>query len=228
MFYFRINKLKIIDNRESGFLFFTRDRAEVKLLSFITTGNTDLPELANLMSAKSDEEKRKIIKETVKRCISSRTFVEIQNVRDNQTLTFGDTGYVLYQSEAIPDDFNWIFLAIESDKETRDFGQFLENIVEDEDFSIFSKDLLDILSETAANNPAYAAGLAIAKFVTGILIGLLKNDKDDLIGVLYTSLNRREHYPHSDRKKDNVPDITHNMLMDYTIFGYEAGTKKEN
>ncbi len=228
MFYFRINKLKIIDNRESGFLFFTRDRAEVKLLSFITTGNTDLPELANLMSAKSDEEKRKIIKETVKRCISSRSFVEIQNVRDNQTLTFGDTGYVLYQSETIPDDFNWIFLAIESDKETRDFGQFLEDIVKDEDFSSFSKDLLEILSETASTNPAYAAGLAVAKFVTGILIGLLKNDKDDLIGVLYTSLNRREHYPHGDRKKDDVPDITHNMLMDYTVFGYEAGTKKEN
>ncbi len=223
MFYFRINKLKIIDNRESGFLFFTKDRAEVKLLSFITTGNTDLPGLANLMSAKNDEEKRKIIKATVEQCISSRTFVEIQNVRDNQTLTFGDTGYVLYQSETIPDDFNWIFLAIESDKKNREFGRFLEKIVKDEDFSSFGKDLLDILSKTAAKNPAYAAGLAIAKFVTGILIELLKNDKDDLIGVLYTSLNRREHYQHCDRKKDDVPDITHNMLMDYTIFGYEEG-----
>ena len=221
MFYFRINKLKIIDNRESGFLFFTRDRAEVKLLSFITTGNTDLPELAHLMSAKSDDEKRSIIKETVKRCISRRTFVEIQNVRDNQTLFFGDTGYVLYQSETIPDDFNWIFLAVESDKETRDFGQFLDDIVEGEDFSSFSQGLLDILSETASTNPAYAAGLSIAKFVTGILATVLKNDKDDLIGVLYTSLNRREHYPNCERKKDDVPDITHNMLMDYTIFGYE-------
>ncbi len=228
MFYFRLNKVKIIDNREKGFPLFSKDRAEVILVSLITVGNTDLPELANIMSAKSEEEKRKIIKETVKRCISSRTFVEIQNVRDNQTLTFGDTGYVLYQNETIPDDFNWIFLAIESDKKTRDFGQFLEDIVEKDDFSSFSRDLLETLSKTASINPAYAAGLSIAKFITGILAVVLKNDKDDLIGVLYTSLNRREHYPHSDRKKDNVPDITHNMLMDYTIFGYEAGTKKEN
>jgi len=138
MFYFRINKLKIIDNRERGFLFFTRDRAEVKLFSFITTENTDLPELADLNSVESDEEKREIIKATVERCISSRTFIEIDNVKDNQTLTFGDTGYVLYQSEAIPDDFNWVFLVIESDKETRDIGQMLDNIVKSEDFATFS------------------------------------------------------------------------------------------
>jgi len=222
MFYFRINKLKIIDNRERGFLFFTRDRAEVKLFSFITTENTDLPELAELNSAESDEEKRKIIKATIERCISSRTFIEIDNVKDNQTLTFGDTGYVLYQSEAIPDDFNWVFLVIESDKETRDIGQMLDNIVKSEDFATFSDELLSQLSDTVSNNPAYTAGLAIAKFVTGILIEALKNDKDDLIGVLYTSLNRWEHYPHCDRKKDDIPDITHNILIDYTIFGYEA------
>ena len=221
MFYFRINKLKIIDNMEKGFLFFKRDRAEVKLFSFITTENTDLPELAELNSAESIEEKRKIIKATIERCISSRTFIEIDHVRDNQTLTFGDTGYVLYKSEAIPDDFNWVFLVIESDKETRDIGQILGDIVNSEDFSTFSDELLSKLSDTASNNPAYTAGLATAKFVTGILIEVLKNDKDDLIGVLYTSLNRREHYPHCDRKKDDVPDITHNILIDYTIFGYE-------
>ena len=50
MFYFRINRLRIEDNREhphflDPFNLFDTDRAEVKLCSFVTTGDVALPDL---------------------------------------------------------------------------------------------------------------------------------------------------------------------------------------
>jgi hypothetical protein len=219
-FYFRINKIQIKDNREKR-SFFKRDRAEVRLYSFITTDNTDLPELGELNLGLGDEEKRSIIKATVERSISSRRFIEIDNVKDNQILTFGDTGYTVYQSDVIPKDFNWIFLGIESDTKDRDFGKILEETVKSDDFSTFNKDLLTLLGKAASSNPAYAAGMAVAKFATGIFAEMLKRNKDDLLGALYMSLNREEHYRHLKRDVQDAPDLTQNMFFDYTIFGYE-------
>lgn len=47
-----------------------------------------------------------------------------------------------------------------------------------------------------------------------------------MIGILYMSLNRREHYLHGDRKKDNVPDLQNQMTINYPIFAYDR--KKVN
>ncbi|MBP1730274.1 MAG: hypothetical protein H6Q55_703 [Deltaproteobacteria bacterium] len=47
---------------------------------------------------------------------------------------------------------------------------------------------------------------------------MLQN-KDDQIGVAYQSFNRFEHYPHGERKKDDVPDLSNNIFIDYSIFG---------
>jgi hypothetical protein len=64
-------------------------------------------------------------------------------------------------------------------------------------------------------------GLSIAKFAFRVITQTLLNNKDDQIGVLYQSFNRFEHYPHGERKKDDVPDMSNNMRIDYTIFGTE-------
>jgi hypothetical protein len=39
------------------------------------------------------------------------------------------------------------------------------------------------------------------------------------VGYFQSSLNRAEHYPHAARDRQNVPDTTGNILVDYTIFG---------
>ena len=44
---------------------------------------------------------------------------------------------------------------------------------------------------------------------------------DEMIGVLCMSLNRLKHYRHGERKRDNVPDLTNNMFVDYSIFGFD-------
>jgi len=223
MLYFRLNKVKILSNREKGFLFFNKDRAEVKLFSFVTTDNTDLPELANLNFSSKEEDRRRIIKATVEHCVSARTFVEIRHVKDNQSLFFGDTGYVLYQAEPIPNDFNWIFLGIESDKGAREFGDFLDDTVKNDNFRKFSRNILPLLRKKASVNPATTAGYLAATYIASVIAERMKKNKDDLIGILYMSLNRIEHYPHCFRKRDDVPDLTQNMFVDYVLFGYEPG-----
>jgi hypothetical protein len=221
MFYFRINKLKIRDNRESPeFLgLFGPDLAEVKLFSFVTTGDADLPNVDELLSGTNEERKKAILSAAVQHVASSRILTTVENIKDNHVMTFGDTGYVLYQSNKMPDDFNWVFLAIESDRDVREIGQEMEEVFKDKDFDGFTTNVLRLLS--AAVNPSYIAAVEIAKFITKVVVKNLKKDREDMIGVLYMSLNRREHYPHGERKKDDVSDLTDNMLIDYSIFGFD-------
>ena len=220
MFYFRINKIMILNNRDSKFIgIFGQDRAKVNFLSFITTGNEDLPNLEKLSDTNSSElEKQEIVKTAVSKVVASRVLPTIENVKDGQVITFGDTGYVLFSNEKIPDDFNWALIAIESDRDVRQLGQTLDGVIDGEDFSGFTTNLAKTVG--AATNPAFAAGVAIVGFVLEVLAKNLKNNKDDQLGILYMSLNRREHYLHGIRNKDDVLDMTGNMYVDYSIFAH--------
>lgn len=221
MFYFRINKLRIVDNRENRqFLrVFGTDRAEVKINSFITTEETQLPDMDELLVTNDPQRKKSLLAAAVAEVVGSRVLTTIQNVTDNHEMTFGDTGYVLYQADRIPDHFNWILLAIESDRDVRDIGQDMTSIVYDQGFDGFISNILT-LAATAAN-PSFVAAVGIAKFVTKVIADQRGKNKDDLIGVLYTSLNRREHYHNGERKRNDIPDLTNNMYIDYSMFGFE-------
>jgi len=222
MFYFRINKLKIVDNRENRqFLrVFGTDRAEVKLNSFVTTEETRLPDMDELLVTNDPRRKKELLSAAVATVVGSRVLTTIQNVTDNHVMTFGDTGYVLYESEEIPDHFNWIFLAIESDRDVREIGQDMTSIVHDQGFDRFITNTLTLAA--TAVNPSFIAAVGIAKFLAKVVADGRGKNKDDLIGVLYTSLNRREHYQHGERKRDNIPDLTNNMFIDYSMFGIDA------
>ncbi len=219
MFYFRLNKVRIIDNRESGFLFFKRDLAEIKMISFITTGDTSFPDLDAFLQETDSQEKAKLAAAMVSQVVSNRILATIDNVKDDQSITFGDTGYVLFQRDVIPTDFNWCFMALENDGDVRNVGETIEEVVQHEDFGDFVSNLALVVG--AASNPGFAAGVAIAKYIAGVVAGNLGKRKDDLAGLLYMSLNRREHYPHGERKRDDVPDLTGNMLVDYSLFGFD-------
>jgi hypothetical protein len=219
MFYFRINRLKIFDNRTNAFLFFKRDLAQVKIISFVTTSNSDLPNIDTWIATNDPDRKKALLAEAVQSVAASRIITKIDNVKDKSILTFGDTGYVLYQSTAIPADFNWCFIAMEGDDNVRRVGETLNGIVTRPEFDTFASNLATLL--IGAANPTFAAGAAVAQFVTSMVAGILKENGDDQIGILYMSLNRREHYFHGERKKDDVPDLTANMLIDYSIFAFE-------
>jgi hypothetical protein len=222
MFFFRINKLKIIDNHENRHVLrvFGADQAEIKLASFIATDQTRLPEMDELLITRDPRRQRELMAAAVASVIGSRVLTTIQNVKDNHEMTFGDTGFVLYQSERIPDYLDWILLAIESDFDVREIGQEMSAVVNDPGFDNFLSHTLTLAA--AAANPSFLAAVGIGKFVAKTFAQRLQKNQDDMLGVLYTSLNRREHYPHGERKKDQVPDLTNNMLVDYSLFGFES------
>jgi len=219
MFYFRIDKVRILDNRENGFLFFSRDLAEIKLVSFITTGDTAFPDLDPFLAETDPEKKKKLAAAMVTQVVSNRNLATIDNVKDDQRITFGDTGYVVFQADRIPQDFNWCFVALEDDGDVRDVGASIDEVLQNPGFDAFTANLAVLVG--AAANPGFAAGVVVSKFVAGVVADNLKKKKDDLAGLLYMSLNRREHYPHGERKRDDVGDLTGNMFVDYSLFGFE-------
>ena len=223
MFYFRINRLKVVNNREGRNLLrvFGMDRAEVQLNSFITTDQSRLPQLDDYLATNDLQHKQAILTDAVHQVVNSRTFTTIHNVTDNHVMTFGDTGYVLYQSEQIPSHLDWILLAIESDRDARDIGADMAAVTRDPHFEVFNAKFAKLAATVA--NPYFAAGVEIAKLVGNRLLeGGLRSNQDDMIGLLYTSLNRQEHYYHGERKVDQVPDLTNNMYVDYSLFGFDA------
>jgi len=230
MFYFRINRIRIRDNREApAFLgLFGPDRAEVKIVSFVATDDLRLPGLDAFRKEKNAAARRRLLAEAARRVAATRVLAEVEGVRDGQAMTFGDTGYVLYQGPRIPEQLHWTLLAFESDRDVREFGAAVEAAATGEGLGSLARELAILLG--AAANPGFAAAAAIAKVLAGALARSLKRDGDDMIGALYMSLNRREHYPHGERKRDGVADLTGNMVVDYSLFGFdrkvESGRRK--
>lgn len=221
MFFFRINKLRIIDNKEQPkFLgLFGPDIAQVKIISFVTTDNMALPDMTDFMQSTDPLFRKNVLKAAVTQVVESRVLTLVENIKDNHVMYFGDTGYVLFHSKTIPEHFDWQFVVYESDKSIRDTALMIEDIINDDEFDKFSDSLSQLI--VGAVNPAYTASVAIGKFATKVTLKVANKNKDDMIGIIYMSLNRWEHYPFGERKKDDVPDMTNNMLVDYSIFGFD-------
>ncbi len=95
----------------------------------------------------------------------------------------------------------------------------VDDIINDSEFGKFTDNISSLLGSVP--NPSLTAAVAISKFAVNVISKVAKQNHDDLIGILYTSLNRRQHYPHGERKRDRVPDLSNNMLIDYSIFGFD-------
>ena len=213
MFYLRLNKVHIINNRE------LIGKAEVQLMSFINKGEDDFPSLKHLLKTNDEQEKKEILKDAVSQVLSSRIMTPIHKIRDNQALTFGDTGYIVYKDSKIPEDFNWTLIGIEIDEKTRDTAKFIEeSVLTDSNMNIINSKVTKALRKT---NPVPSVISEITESVSGIITDIFKNDRDDQIGVFIASYVRREHYPHGIRDKKGISDLSGNMFIDYSIFGYE-------
>lgn len=226
MFFFRLNKITIFDNREGRrFLLFGRSRrAEVKIMSFVTTEHTQLPDLDELANSIDPTEQKRLLEHAVTAVVNSRVLTTVQNVMDDQKITFGDAGYVLYRSDKIPEYFDWLLLVMESDQQSRENAALVQEVLKHPEFDQFSTELISDLVKKSS--PGFTAAVKIGKFVADVLVEQGKKNKDDQIGLLYMSLNRWEHYPHLERKRDDVHDMSRNMMVDYSIFGVETETKK--
>ena len=74
-------------------------------------------------------------------------------------------------------------------------------------------------SDRMENHRRIIEAANIAKFVSRAIPQVLVRNRDDQVGLYYMSLNRMEHYPNGERKRDNVPDLSNNVRVDYSIFG---------
>ena len=223
MFYFRINRIRIRDNREAPAVLglFGPDRAEVKIASIVTSDDLSLPGLDRLARLKGSKARERLLAAAARKVAATRVVAAVDHVKDGHVMTFGDAGYVLFQSKRIPEQLHWTLLAVESDRDVREIGAAIEAAASGENLSALAREVAVLLS--AAASPAFAAGVAIAKHLAAGLAAALKRNREDMIGALYMSLNRREHYPHVERKRDDVADLTGNMWVDYSLFGYDQG-----
>jgi len=209
-FTIRLNKIKVLNDRELG-------AAEVKIFSFLTTGNESLPSLEGYMNANSEAEKLTFIKKAASEFISYKEIIEVQHVKDDCILTFSDVGMSVYTANKIPIDFNWLLVLIERDKKIRDLGMQIEGLLSTPEFDTFANNLLGLTMNIP--KPEITIAFKIGKFIGTQFAKILTNNKDDQIGIFVTSLNKFEHYLHGERKRNDVRGINGNIFVDYTIFG---------
>jgi hypothetical protein len=231
MFYTRINKIKIFNNRE-GFLGLFNRGAELRIYSFVSNpgGQTGhflengqyVPPLSisGLLSMEEKEREEKLLEQVLAEAglFAQSKYLEINGVKDNQSLLFGDSGLVIYSSEQIPDMLNMQLWVIESDADVRSFALEADKVLDSDAF----KGLL-IAVETAltVTNPVLSGIIGIGAVVANLLRQKLRANKDDLVGYWQMTLNRAEHYPHGTRDRQDTADTTGNILVDYTLFGFE-------
>jgi hypothetical protein len=224
MFYARINKIKVFDNRE-GFLGLF-NKAELKIYSYVTEYTAALPDaglltLADLAGLPDDKARRDrlaeaVVAETGK--LAQSTSLEIDGVKDNQTLLFGESGLVIYQSDAVPERLHLQLWVMESDEDVRHTATEADKVLDSDAF----KGLLAATEAAlAVTNPLLTGAIAVGGVAISLLRQALRANKDDLVGYWQASLNRAEHFPHGLRDKQDVYDTTGNILVDYTLFGFE-------
>jgi hypothetical protein len=225
MFYARINKIKVFNNKE-GFLGLF-NKAELRIYSYVTASSigTDLQTSALTLSdlaELSDETARKqkllqAVQIEATKFAQSNT-IEVNGVKDNQSLTFGDAGLVIYQSDFIPAAIHLQLWVIESDEDIRRFVIDIDQIV---DSAAFKGLTAAIGLALTVSNPVLTAAISVGGVLVHLLKKKLRTSKDDLVGYWQNILNREEHYPYGVRDKQDVPDTTRNIQVDYTLFGFE-------
>jgi hypothetical protein len=231
MFYIRVNKIKVFNNRE-GFLGLF-NRAELRIYSLVSnptgisghiiTEQKLVPAeitIADLIDLTDEQRKGRLLEVVlagVERFSESHS-LEINGVKDNQSLLFGDAGLVIYQSNHIPDALDMQIWVIESDEDVRKLALDADKVL---DSDAFKGLVAAVGTALAITNPILTAAIGVGGIVANLLRQKLKANKDDLVGYWQCALNREEHYPHGTRNKQDVPDTTGNIRVDYTVFGFE-------
>ncbi len=223
MFYFRLNRILIHSNFRQTLLK-KRDKADVEVYCFVTSGNNPLPALKGLTAATEEDKRNSMIKKAVQQALEARVLTPIENVKDDHMLTFGDTGFVIYEDDKIPNDFHFQMVIVGNRSKQRDTAKMLIDMEKDSELNSLVKSAGNLIG---AVNPAVAIGSEIGKYLTKFILRQYANKDDDQLGLVYQSWNRMEHYPHGERKRDGNKDLTGNLEYDYSLFGFERKKRKK-
>ena len=211
MFYLRLNKIRIFNN------YTLLGPSDLQLMSFVTLGEADFPMLDEFYRTSDAAVKRDLVAQAVTKVISSRIMPQVQRIKDNQLIYFGDTGYNVFVTDTIPQDLNRMLLAIKSNQKMVDNAKLMSEILTQQNLTT----LVGAIAALAAmSNPVTAAVTTLTTLVAQSVLKICANAKDHQLGLLLTSFVRQEHYPNGKRDAQDVPDTTGNMRVDYTIFGF--------
>lgn len=211
MFYLRLNKIRIFNNyRLLG-------SSDLQLMSFVTMGEADFPMLNEFYRTSDAAVKKELVAQAVNKVLSSRIMPQIQRIKDNQVIYFGDTGYNVFVNDTIPQDLNWMLLAIKSNQQLVDNATLAREILTEQNLNSL---VATIAMLSGMASPVTAAVSTLTLLVAQSVLKVCTNAKDHQLGLLLTSFVRQEHYPNGKRDAQDVPDATGNMKVDYTIFGF--------
>jgi hypothetical protein len=144
MFYVRINKIRVFNNRE-GFLGLFNRSAEMRIYSYVAASHGTVPSgvastggisAADLMSLTADRRREKLLEAVLDEAgrFAQSAHLEIDGVKDNQSLTFGEAGMIVYQGDAIPATLDMQLWVIESDEDVRTFAIEADRVVDSDAF----------------------------------------------------------------------------------------------
>jgi hypothetical protein len=220
MFYFRLNRVAVFNNKDGKlFGFLGKDKSKVQFASLVISDGIGLPDLSGILD-EIDPAKRKVqVAEAVKGVASSIVFTPVDDIKDNSEITFGDTGVLIHKAVEIPESFSWEFLAIKLNKDARDLGSEVLEVINDKAFDEFANSFPALVG-TAATAP-FTAAAVIGKFIFKIFGGNLAKKKDKQLGILETSFIRELDYQNGIREGRAIKDETGNLRIDYTIFGHQ-------
>jgi len=213
IFTLRLKELQILDNREIG-------KAEVKIFSFIASNDISVPALDEYFKEIDKPKREKFLKEISRQVVSTKILTQVDYIKDNHLIEFGDTGKSLWTINYIPRSFNWTSLVLESDEDIREFGKKVDDLVTSDEFNSFIPNILTVASISI--NPVATAYIEIGKFILRQISSNLMKNKDDQIGLIDQSFIREFDYPGLRREAFGVYDLSRNMLYSYLIFGQEG------
>ena len=213
MFYFRIDRVRFLDNGgvKPGLGIFGHDFAKVKFLSFVTRSDQSVPDLDEWMQNNDAKAKKATLQTLVSDVISTRglTEVESRTVTTSVVRRYRTDPY----AEEIPKP-----LTSPSVRRGFEAARDVNEILREPVLGRFQKD--HSASASLARQPGMA-GIEVAKFVAQTSARRLMNKGDRELGAVVVSFIRPEHYPQGIRESHDVHDMTGNMFFDYTIFGYK-------
>jgi len=230
MFYARINKIKVFNNREGFLGLFNRAEVQVYGLAGSPGSVLKMQDLLTEISEAADDKKEEALQKELLAAVKAEAKnvqlvqkLPIKGVKDNETLTFGEEGITLYKSETTPDELALHLWLIELDSDIREVSLSTDDILKSSEFRAL---LSTTLAALAVTNPVVVAAVSLTGLAFRLLIKKIAgSNRNDLIGYWHETLNRTEHYPHGIRNREDVPDSTRNMLIDYTLFA--EGEKAE-
>lgn len=212
MFQFKLDKIKIHKNRETGGLF-GKDLAEIELWSFVATDGIELPDIDELLGTTDSVKKKEFLANLATTVANSRRVLTLKKIKDDVEI---EIGYDIYRSDTAPDYFDWNFIAIEIDDKQRETAKLIRSAVDDAEFG----QLVDTLPTAllGAANPSFTAASAVTKLLVNVIGKGLANSDNDAVGILYKSFEKTQDYPKGKLKKTNVADLTANMWVDFSIW----------